>query len=70
MDALMGRQTEQQPVSVPLAQQAGAAHFLWRCAKPCVWTPRMLTALVEGVAGGRGFRLIDKVFSKRNLLAA
>ncbi|MBI1314780.1 group II intron reverse transcriptase/maturase [bacterium] len=30
----------------------------------------MLTALIEGVGGGVWFRLIDKVFSERNLLAA
>jgi RNA-directed DNA polymerase len=39
-------------------------------AKPCVWTARMLTALVTGVEGGKWFRLFDKVFSERNLLAA
>ncbi len=39
-------------------------------AKPCVWTARMLTALVTGVEGGKWFRLYDKVFSERNLLAA
>jgi RNA-directed DNA polymerase len=30
----------------------------------------MLTALVEGVEGGKWFRLFDKVFAERNLLAA
>lgn len=30
----------------------------------------MLTTLVQGVEGGRWFRLFDKVFSERNLLAA
>ena len=30
----------------------------------------MLTALIEGVEGGKWFRLIDKVFSERNLLTA
>ena len=30
----------------------------------------MLTTLIEGVKGGKWFRLIDKVFSVRNLLAA
>lgn len=30
----------------------------------------MLTALIEGVEGGKWFRLFDKVFSERNLLAA
>ena len=56
--------------TVPLAQQAEAAHPVWRCAKPCVWTVRMLTTLIQGVEGGRWFRLFDKVFAERNLLAA
>jgi RNA-directed DNA polymerase len=30
----------------------------------------MLTTLIEGVEGGKWFRLFDKVFSERNLLAA
>ena len=30
----------------------------------------MLTALSEGVEGGRWFRLFDKLFAERNLLAA
>lgn len=30
----------------------------------------MLTTLIEGVEGGKWFRLIDKVFSERNLIAA
>lgn len=30
----------------------------------------MLTALVQGVEGGRWFRLYDKVFSERNLMTA
>jgi len=62
--------TEGTPATVPLAQQAGAAQRLWACAKPCVWTVRMLTALTEGVEGGKWFRLFDKVFAERNLLAA
>lgn len=71
----MTRSAEEQPAKVPLAQQTGAAPAiedspLWRWAKPCVWTTRMLTALVQGVEGGEWFRLFDKVFSERNLLAA
>ena len=61
---------EDNSASVPLAQQAEAAHPLWRCAKPCVWTMRMLTTLIQGVEGGTWFRLFDKVFTERNLLAA
>jgi len=70
MDGEMTRRTESSPAIVPQAQQAGATHPLWDCAKPCVWTMRMLTALIKGVEGGKWFRLIDKVFSERNLFAA
>lgn len=40
---------------------------LQRIAEPCVWTERMLTALVEGVKGGRWFSLMDKVYARRTL---
>jgi RNA-directed DNA polymerase len=72
MEGVMTRRTEDTPAAVPLAQQAGTAelHPLWMTAKPCVWTARMLTTLIEGVEGGKWFRLIDKVFSERNLFAA
>jgi RNA-directed DNA polymerase len=75
METAMTRRTEQPPATVPLAQQAGAVqatavHPLWRCAKPCVWTARMLTALITGAEGEKWFRLYDKVFAERNLLAA
>ncbi|MFO0999459.1 MAG: group II intron reverse transcriptase/maturase [Planctomycetaceae bacterium] len=68
----MTRRTEDTPAAVPLAQKAGAAelHPLWMTAKPCVWTTRMLTTLITGVEGGTWFRLIDKVFSERNLFTA
>jgi len=66
----MTERTEETPATVPLAQQAGTAQRLWACAKPCVWTLRMLTALIKGVEGGKWFRLFDKVFAERNLLAS
>jgi RNA-directed DNA polymerase len=66
----MTKHTEAPSATVPLAQQAEASHPVWRCAKPCVWTVRMLTTLVQGVEGGQWFRLFDKVFAERNLLAA
>jgi RNA-directed DNA polymerase len=66
----MTKQTEDKPATVPTAQQAGTAHAIWRWAKPCVWTIRMLTALVARVEGMKWFRLFDKVFSERNLLVA
>jgi RNA-directed DNA polymerase len=38
--------------------------------KPEVWTGRMLTALIEGVKGGKWHSLIDKVYPQRTLTAA
>ena len=43
---------------------------MWRWVEPAVWTIRMLTALTQGVKGEKWFRLHDKVFAERNLLAA
>ena len=80
MEDVKDRPAEHQPATVPQAQQAGTADVevdeangldrLWRTAKPCVWTTRMLATLIEGVEGGKWFRLFDKVFAERNLLAA
>ena len=67
------------PPSVPRpigAQQGGEADTprgirrRWAWAEASVWTERMLTALEAGVKGGVWFRLIDKVYAERNLLAA
>jgi RNA-directed DNA polymerase len=62
--------TENKPATVPLAQQAGEILSRWRWVKPSAWTVHMLTTLEQGVEGGKWFRLFDKVFSERNLLAA
>src|SRR3954468_16648385 len=62
---------EQRPSLVPTtAQQDGDVRARWGWTEPAVWTERMLTALEEGVQGGKWFRLIDKVFAERNLLAS
>lgn len=66
----MTRPTEDKPAAVPQAQQAGETPSRWRWVKPSAWTMRMLTALEQGVEGGQWFRLFDKVFAERNLLAA
>jgi len=39
-------------------------------AEALVWTDRMVSALVNGVTGGRWFSLIDKVWSQKSLEAA
>jgi RNA-directed DNA polymerase len=66
----MTRPTKDTPATVPLAQQAGETLSRWRWVEPSAWTVRMLTALEQGVEGGKWFRLFDKVFAERNLLAA
>lgn len=67
----MTRPGESPPAPVPQAQQAGAIPPEWRWVKPCAWSLRMLTALLNGgVKGEKWFRLFDKVFAERNLFAA
>jgi len=66
----MTRTNEDEPAQVPLAQQAGEIPERWRWVERSAWTVRMLTTLEQGLEGGKWFRLIDKVYSKKNLLAA
>src|SRR5574337_1872457 len=66
----MTKRAEARPATVPLAQRAGEIPSQWRWVEPCAWTVRMLTALVQGVEGGKWFRLFDKVFAERNLWRA
>lgn len=62
---------EQRPAAVPItAPQAGETPSRWDWVQRAVWTDRMLNALDEGVKGNVWFRLIDKVYSERNLQAA
>jgi RNA-directed DNA polymerase len=42
----------------------------WSWTEASVWTDRMLTALENGVQGGKWFSLIDKVYSPANLRSA
>lgn len=62
---------ETTPVAVPAeAKQAGEIRDRWSWVEPSVWTPRMLTALEQGVKGGKWFSLIDKVYAPDNLSRA
>lgn len=59
---------EQQPSRVPEgAQQEGEIRARWAWVEPEVWTERMLATLETGIEGGKWFRLIDKVWSPKNL---
>ena len=73
----MDRQQEHKPVTVlATTQQTGetsgpnARRARWYWVEPTVWTDRMLTALETGFEGNVWFRLIDKVFSPKNLLSS
>jgi len=62
------RTKEQQPSIVPeRAQQEGEIRARWLWVEPAVWTERMLATLETGIEGGKWFRLIDKVWSPKNL---
>jgi hypothetical protein len=45
---------ESEPTRVPFgAKQAGEVRARWAWVEPTVWTDRMLTALEDGVKGGK-----------------
>lgn len=67
----MTKTPENTPDAVPeRATQAGEILLRWSWTEPTVWTERMLTALEQGVKGGKWFSLIDKVHKERTLMAA
>jgi len=67
----MSEITEYRPEAVPPgAKRAGDTHHQWAWVEPSVWTERMLTALEQGVKGGKWFSLIDKVTPESTLRAA
>src|SRR5580693_9541252 len=67
----MAKSTEIQPVAVSeKAIRTGKARDPRSWVEPTVWTERMLTALIQGVKGGKWFSLIDKVHPERTLRAA
>ena len=41
--------------------------YKWQWVEAAVWTERMLTALVNGVKGGKWFSLMDKIYAERTL---
>ena len=63
------RETAPVPVS-ETTKQTGEMNTRWKWVEPSVWTPRMLTALEQGVKGGKWFSLIDKVYATANLAQA
>jgi RNA-directed DNA polymerase len=67
----MTKPTEIEPVAVSVrAIRTGETLSRWHWVEPTIWTKRMLTALEQGVKGGKWFSLIDKVHPVATLLAA
>ena len=68
---------QQSVVSAKATQGAEAVPMIASCictrgvtAEAGVWTERMLSALVNGVKGGKWFSLMDKVFAPKTLALA
>ena len=71
MEGVTDEEREKEPERVPArAKPTGEVRARWAWTEPAIWTERMLTALEEGVKGGRWHSLIDKVYAHQNLLAA
>jgi len=67
----MTKPTENKPEAVSEgAIRDGEILLRWSWVELRVWTERMLTALEEGVKGGKWFSLIDKIHPVRTLRAA
>jgi RNA-directed DNA polymerase len=63
----MGAQTAS---AVPARAKQDAEARDWSWVEASVWTDRMVSALVNGVKGGRWYSLMDKVFALATLEAA
>ena len=68
----MTKASEAQPVTVlARATHPGKTLTYWLLrSEPTIWTKRMLTALLEGVKGGKWYSLMDKIHPERTLSAA
>ncbi len=51
------------------SKQVGEVRSRWGWTESSVWTDSMLTALENGVKGGKWYSLIDKVWSEKNLMS-
>ena len=61
-------QTKAQTASaVPARATQGAEARNWSWVEASVWTDRMVSALANGVKGGRWYSLMDKVYAPDTL---
>ena len=56
--------------SVPVTAKQGAETRDWSWVEASVWTERMVSALGNGVTGGKWYSLMDKVYAPATLQAA
>ena len=61
---------QQNAGSADEATQGGEAARDFSWVEASVWTERMLSALVNGVKGGKWYALIDKVYALETLMEA
>src|SRR5271167_4715759 len=61
---------QQNAGSADEATQGGEAQRDFSWAEASVWTERMLSALGNGVKGGKWYALLDKVFAPKTLATA
>src|ERR1700730_14722790 len=66
----MDRKEAQRASAVPARATQGADARNWSWVEASVWTDRMVSALENGVKGGRWYSLIDKVCAPATLEAA
>jgi RNA-directed DNA polymerase len=66
---MAAREQAQAPI-VPARATQGAESRDWSWVEASVWTDRMVSALENGVKGGRWYSLMDKVFAPAALAAA
>ena len=55
---------------IEVKRQTSNLRLRWEWVEPSIWTDNMLTALENGVKGGKWFSLIDKVYSLNTLQLA
>jgi RNA-directed DNA polymerase len=68
-DKLKQEQALAVPVKARQGAEAGSGRD-WSWVEASVWTERMVSALVNGVKGGRWYSLMDKVYAPATLQAA
>jgi RNA-directed DNA polymerase len=66
----MANTEAQKAPAVPATAKQGAEARNWSWVEASVWTARMVSALDNGVKGGRWYSLMDKVYAPTTLKAA